>query len=64
MGQVGTSRLLGTSTHLEMIIGSGKEEDDTKKEKFSEAVSDLANRFVWRKGDITITKASWSVDDS
>ncbi len=34
-----------------------------RKEKMSESVSESANRFVWREGDVTITKASQSVNE-
>jgi len=64
LGRVGTSRLLGTSTHLELIMGNGEDEDDSKEEKAGEPVSESANRFVWREGDITITKAPQNSDDS
>jgi hypothetical protein len=45
-------------------MGNGEDDDDPKEEKVSEPVSKSANRFVWREGDITITKAPQNSDDS
>ena len=57
-------RPLGTSTHLEMIMGNGGDEGDSKEERVGEPAPKSSNRFVWREGDITITTAPQNMDDS